>query len=64
MLEHPEPERFATQSSGSERTLAGYLLAEVLQRQPAEVRELLDARARCQEDGSCGPKRCWFAGKY
>ena len=27
--------------SGSERTVAGYLLAEVLQRQPAEVRELL-----------------------
>ena len=39
--EHPEPERFATEFSGSERTVAGYLLTEVLQRQPAEVRELL-----------------------
>jgi LuxR family maltose regulon positive regulatory protein len=39
--EHPEPEQFATEFSGSERTVAGYLLTEVLQRQPAEVRELL-----------------------
>jgi LuxR family transcriptional regulator, maltose regulon positive regulatory protein len=41
LVGHPEPERFATEFSGSERTVAGYLLAEVLQRQPAEVRELL-----------------------
>ena len=41
LVEHPEPERFAREFSGSERTVAGYLLAEVLQRQPAEVRELL-----------------------
>jgi LuxR family transcriptional regulator, maltose regulon positive regulatory protein len=41
LVEHPEPERFATEFSGSERTVAGYLLAEVLQHQPAEVRELL-----------------------
>jgi LuxR family maltose regulon positive regulatory protein len=41
LVEHPEPERFATEFSGSERTVAGYLLAEVLQRQPPEVRELL-----------------------
>ena len=38
---HPDPERFVTEFSGSERTVAGYLLAEVLQRQPADVRELL-----------------------
>ena len=38
---HPDPERFVTEFSGSERTVAGYLLAEVLERQPAEVRELL-----------------------
>jgi len=38
---HPDPEQFVTEFSGSERTIAGYLLAEVLQRQPAEVRELL-----------------------
>jgi LuxR family maltose regulon positive regulatory protein len=41
LVGHPEPERFATEFSGSERTVAGYLLAEVLERQPAEVRELL-----------------------
>jgi LuxR family transcriptional regulator, maltose regulon positive regulatory protein len=38
---HPDPERWVTEFSGSEGTVAGYLLAEVLQRQPAEVRELL-----------------------
>jgi LuxR family transcriptional regulator, maltose regulon positive regulatory protein len=38
---HPDPEQFVTEFSGSERTVAGYLLAEVLHRQPAEVRELL-----------------------
>ena len=39
--QHPDPERFVTEFSGSERTVAGYLLEEVLQRQPAEVREML-----------------------
>jgi LuxR family transcriptional regulator, maltose regulon positive regulatory protein len=38
---HPEPERFVHDFSGSERSVAGYLMAEVLERQPAEVRELL-----------------------
>jgi LuxR family transcriptional regulator, maltose regulon positive regulatory protein len=38
---HPDPERFATEFSGTERTVAEYLLAEVLERQPAEVRRLL-----------------------
>jgi LuxR family maltose regulon positive regulatory protein len=37
----PDPERFAAEFSGSERTVAEYLLAEVLDRQPAEVRRLL-----------------------
>jgi LuxR family transcriptional regulator, maltose regulon positive regulatory protein len=41
LAEHPDPERFVTEFSGSERTVAGYLLAEVLERQPAEVREML-----------------------
>ena len=41
LTKHPDPERFVTEFSGSERTVAGYLLAEVLERQPAEVRELL-----------------------
>ena len=38
---HPDPERFVAEFSGSERTVAGYLLAEVLERQPPHVRELL-----------------------
>jgi LuxR family maltose regulon positive regulatory protein len=41
LAEHPDPERFVTEFSGSERTVAGYLLAEVLERQPPEVRDLL-----------------------
>ena len=36
-----DPERFAAEFSGSERTVAEYLLAEVLDRQPAAVRRLL-----------------------
>ena len=32
---HPDPGRFAAEFSGSERTVAEYLLAEVLDRQPA-----------------------------
>jgi LuxR family transcriptional regulator, maltose regulon positive regulatory protein len=38
---HPDPERFAEEFSGSERTVAEYLMAEVLERQPEEVRRLL-----------------------
>jgi LuxR family transcriptional regulator, maltose regulon positive regulatory protein len=38
---HPDPERFAEEFSGSERTVAGYLLAEVLDRQSPEARRLL-----------------------
>src|SRR6201993_2766876 len=38
---HPDPERFAAEFSGSERTVAEYLLAEVLEQQPEEVRQLL-----------------------
>src|SRR5690348_13314569 len=38
---HEDPERFAAEFSGSERTVAEYLLAEVLERQPGEVRRLL-----------------------
>ena len=38
---HPDPERFAAEFSGSERTVAEYLLAEVLERQRDEVRRLL-----------------------
>jgi LuxR family transcriptional regulator, maltose regulon positive regulatory protein len=38
---HPDPDRFAAEFSGSERTVAEYLLAEVLDRQPEPVRRLL-----------------------
>jgi LuxR family transcriptional regulator, maltose regulon positive regulatory protein len=38
---HPDPVRFAAEFSGSERTVAEYLLAEVLERQSQEVRRLL-----------------------
>jgi LuxR family transcriptional regulator, maltose regulon positive regulatory protein len=41
LAEHPDPERFAEEFSGSERTVAEYLLAEVLDRQSAPVRRLL-----------------------
>ncbi len=38
---HPDPERFAAEFSGSERTVAEYLLAEVLDRQSEPVRRML-----------------------
>jgi len=38
---HPDPARFASEFSGTERTVAEYLLAEVLDRQPDQVRRLL-----------------------
>src|SRR5215468_4038199 len=38
---HPDPGRFAEEFSGTERTVAEYLLAEVLDRQPEQVRRLL-----------------------
>jgi ATP/maltotriose-dependent transcriptional regulator MalT len=41
LVEHPAPERFAAEFCGSERTVAEYFLAEVLNRQPDPVRRLL-----------------------
>jgi LuxR family maltose regulon positive regulatory protein len=38
---HPDPERFVAEFSGSDRTVAEYLLAELLERQPDEVQQLL-----------------------
>ena len=38
---HPDPERFAAEFGGSERTVAEYLLAEVLDRQSDQARRLL-----------------------
>jgi len=38
---HPDPGRFAAEFSGTQRTVAEYLLAEVLDRQSEQVRRLL-----------------------
>ena len=38
---HPDPERFAAEFAGSERTVAEYLVAEVLERHSEPVRRLL-----------------------
>jgi LuxR family transcriptional regulator, maltose regulon positive regulatory protein len=38
---HPDPERVVAEFSGSDRTVAEYLLAEMLDRQPPEVQDLL-----------------------
>jgi LuxR family transcriptional regulator, maltose regulon positive regulatory protein len=38
---HPDPGRFVAEFSGSERTVAEYLVAEMLDRQPGEVQQLL-----------------------
>jgi LuxR family maltose regulon positive regulatory protein len=38
---HPDPERFVAEFSGSDRTVAEYLMAEMLERQPSEVQRLL-----------------------
>jgi LuxR family maltose regulon positive regulatory protein len=38
---HPDPERFVAEFSGSDRVVAEYLLAEMLDRQAAEVQDLL-----------------------
>jgi LuxR family maltose regulon positive regulatory protein len=38
---HPDPERFVAEFSGSDRTVAEYLLAEMLDRQSDDVQDLL-----------------------
>ncbi|WP_344668332.1 helix-turn-helix transcriptional regulator [Catenulispora yoronensis] len=38
---HPDPRRFVAEFSGSSRAVAQYLVAEMLERQPADVQELL-----------------------
>ncbi|MEU9150413.1 AAA family ATPase [Streptomyces sp. NPDC048417] len=41
LAEHPDPERFVAEFSGSDRTVAEYLMAELLERQPPDVQSLL-----------------------
>jgi LuxR family maltose regulon positive regulatory protein len=38
---HPDPERFVAEFSGSNRMVAEYLIAEMLERQPDDVQDLL-----------------------
>jgi LuxR family maltose regulon positive regulatory protein len=38
---HPDPERFVAEFSGNDRMVAEYLLAEMLERQPSDVQDLL-----------------------
>jgi LuxR family transcriptional regulator, maltose regulon positive regulatory protein len=38
---HPDPERFVTEFSGTNRAVAEYLLAEMLERQPRDIQDLL-----------------------
>ena len=38
---HPDPKRFIAEFSGSERTVAEYLIAEMLERQPEDMQNLL-----------------------
>ena len=41
MLGHPDPHRFVLELAGDDRSLAGYLVAEVLDRLPVELRDFL-----------------------
>ncbi len=41
LADHPDPERFVAEFSGSDRTVAEYLIAEMLERQPEDVEDLL-----------------------
>jgi LuxR family maltose regulon positive regulatory protein len=38
---HPEPDRFVAEFSGTDRAIGEYLMAEMLQRQPIEVQNML-----------------------
>ncbi|MFD6156924.1 LuxR C-terminal-related transcriptional regulator [Nocardia sp. NPDC060256] len=41
LTEHPDPEQFVSEFSGSDRTVAEYLIAEMLERQPKDVQRML-----------------------
>ena len=41
LADHPDPERFVAEFSGSNRTVAEYLIAEMLDCQPGDVQDLL-----------------------
>jgi LuxR family maltose regulon positive regulatory protein len=60
LADRPDHERFVAEFCGSERTVAGYLLAEVLERQSPEVRELLLRTSVL--DRVCGPLADFLTG--
>ena len=41
LADHPDPEQFVAEFSGSDRTVAEYLVAEMLERQPDDIQNLL-----------------------
>jgi LuxR family transcriptional regulator, maltose regulon positive regulatory protein len=41
LTDHPDPERFVTEFSGTDRAIGEYLMAEMLERQPDEVQSML-----------------------
>jgi LuxR family transcriptional regulator, maltose regulon positive regulatory protein len=41
LRDHPDPGRFVAEFAGDDRAVAGYLLEEVLARQPSEIQEFL-----------------------
>jgi LuxR family maltose regulon positive regulatory protein len=41
LSEHPDPERFVAQFSGTDRAIGEYLIAEMLERQPSDVQRML-----------------------
>jgi len=41
LADHPDPEQFVAEFSGSDRTVAEYLVAEMLERQPDDVLQVL-----------------------
>jgi LuxR family transcriptional regulator, maltose regulon positive regulatory protein len=57
---HPDPGRFAAEFSGTDRAVAEFLLAEVLDRQSAEVRRLLLRTSVLER--VCGPLADVLAG--
>jgi LuxR family maltose regulon positive regulatory protein len=57
---HPDPERFVAAFAGNERTVADYLLAEVLERQPEGVKMLLLRTSILER--VCGPLADRLAG--
>ena len=60
LAHHPDPERFVTEFAGSERNVAAYLLAEVLERQTPEVREMLLRTSVLER--VCGPLADFLTG--